>query len=350
MTTLIQRLIPRFSLQRYLFKRIKRESQTELTARRIYILPTREGVFFCITIFLLLAGAMNYNNSLLFIFTFLLAGIGIITMYHTHNNLLHAITRANETAAVYAGEDLIIPIQISLKSNQTKARYNLVLEIFDTENRNLKKDKKKNSKKNSSKKNKFTQQQFFDLGENEKHITNFRIETSKRGYLKPPRLTLSSRYPLGLLRAWSNLLLDQQYLVYPKPLAKAELYKIKFSAEDGAGEQGKGHDEFIELREKTPSDAYTHVHWKVFARSGLMLVKQYGGTASENINLKWSDFPQYDTEKRLSLFTRILLEAYQQQQFFSLELPNEFVPLGAGSVNLHHCLKVLALFQTDESE
>ena len=344
MTALKQRFLPRFSLQKYLFKRLKRESQTELTARRIYILPTREGVLFSIMIFLLLSGAMNYNNSLLFFFTFLLAGIGIITMYHTHNNLLHAAICATESAVVFAGDDLVVPIQVSLKNGQTNARYNLVLELSDTKSRNSKKVKNKVTSDNSF------QQQFFDLDPTEKQIINFYIATSKRGYLKPPNLILYSRYPLGLLRAWSNLLLEQQYLVYPKPLPKVELSNIKFSSEDGAGDQGKGHDEFMELREKTPSDAYTHVHWKVYARSGNMLVKQFGGAAAENVKLKWSDFPQYDIEKRLSLFTRILLEAYEQQQIFSLELPNEFIPLGGGNKNLHRCLKALALFPASVHE
>jgi len=362
MTTLIQRFLPRFSLQNYLFKRLKRESRIELTAKRIYILPTREGVFYGIVIFLLLSGAMNYNNSLLFIFTFLLASIGIISMYHTHNNLLHVVTRAVESAAVFSGEYLIIPVQLSLKKGQTKKRYSLVLEFFNDDERgtNLRKNKFHNNKtkKNKIQKNKYrknksnkdeeslnsSQKQFFDLDPTEKCIVNFHVKTIERGYLKSPRLTLSSRYPLGFLRAWSNFLFEQKYLVYPQPLSKTELDKIELSSEDGIGDKGKGHDEFIELREKQLSDAYTHVHWKAYARTGAMLVKQYGGAATQNVVLKWSDYPQYDTEKRLSLFTRILIEAYQQQQSFSLVLPNTSLPLETGHMHLHHCLKALALF------
>jgi len=357
MTTLIQRFLPRFNLQNYLFKRLKHESRIALTVKRIYILPTREGVFYGIVIFLLLSGAMNYNNSLLFIFTFLLASIGIISMYHTHNNLLHVVTHAVESAAVFSGEDLTIPVQLSLKKGQTKTRYNLVLEIFNDDNhaQNSRKNKYQSNKtqKNKIQKKKLnkdeeilnsSQKQFFDLDPNEKCIVNFHVKTIERGYLKSPRLTLSSRYPLGFLRAWSNFLFERKYLVYPQPLSKTELDKIEFSSEDGIGDKGKGHDEFIELREKQQSDSYTHVHWKVYARTGTMLVKQYGGAATQNVVLKWSDYPQYDTEKRLSLFTRILLEAYQQQQSFSLELPNESLPLDTGNMHLHHCLKALALF------
>jgi len=342
MTILRRRFLPRFSLQNYLFKRLKRAYRIELTARRIYILPTREGFFFGIVIFLLLSGAMNYNNSLLFIYTFLLASIGIITMYHTHNNLLHVVTHAMESIAVFSGEYITIPVQISLKPGQTKARYNLTLERVEGDNHG------KQSKKNrlSTKVNTFdsVQQQFLDLEPSEQSIVNFHVKTLERGYLKPPRLSISSRYPLGLLRAWSNLLFEQQYLVYPQPLNKAELNKAELNSEDGVGDKGKGHDEFVELREKKRSDSYSHVHWKAYARNGIMLVKQYGGVESEHINLNWSDFSQYETEKRLSFLTRILLEAHQQQQSFSLVLPNEIIALGSGKTHLHRCLKALALF------
>ncbi len=323
----------KFSLQRYLFKRLKRENKTELTARRIYILPSREGMTFAIVIFLLLSGAMNYNNSLLFIYTFLLAGMGIITMYHTHNNLLHVVCHAVATPAVFAGEKLHVPVQLFLKPGQTNTRYSLELKLANIKFKN-KKDRLKTDEQN----------QYFDLQPAENRQACFIINTEKRGYTDPPELILASRYPFGLLRAWSNLLLEQKYLVYPRPLSKAALEKINFSSEDGKGDTGKGFDEFKELREKQPSDSYTHVHWKAYARNETMLVKQYGGSVSENIFLRWDDFPQFDTEKRLSLLCRLLIDASQQQQIFSLQLPGELIPPGTGKVHLHQCLKALALF------
>ena len=38
----------------------------------------------------MLLGAMNYNNNLGFALTFLLAGVGIVSMHHCHHNLAPA--------------------------------------------------------------------------------------------------------------------------------------------------------------------------------------------------------------------------------------------------------------------
>ena len=60
---------------------------THLNSQRIYILPTRAGVIFACIVFTMLLGAMNYNNNMGFALTFLLAGIGVISIHHCHRNL-----------------------------------------------------------------------------------------------------------------------------------------------------------------------------------------------------------------------------------------------------------------------
>lgn len=327
MPALKHRLFRRPSLQTYLFKKLEREQVTELTARRIYILPTREGIFFLAILLLLLAGAMNYNNGLLFFFTFLLAGVGIITMHHTHNNLLHIRLTAAEAKPVFAGEALHLPIQVSLKQGQTKPRHSLSCQL-----------------NGGNSDTKLIDKQRFDLISATGDTLHFVLPTHQRGLLQTPPITLSSRYPLGLLRAWANILLAREYLVYPKPLNLSEIKRQDVATEEGTGDRGKGYDEFTELREKQLSDSYAHVHWKAYARTETLLIKQYGGALSEQVVLRWQDYASYATEKRLSLFTRLLMEAHDQQQKFALELPTEVIPLGAGDAHLHRCLRSLALF------
>ena len=324
MSTLLQRILPRFSLQSYLFRRLHKEPHTQLNARRIYILPTREGIIFLIIILLLLVASLNYNNSLLFIFTFMLAGIGVITMHHTHNNLLAITLKPLQSHAVYAGENLTIPIEVTLPGDKTRSRFNLGLSVTDFPD---------------------LEKEYFDIHAHKKHICKFTIHTQHRGYIACPRLTIDSRYPLGLLRAWSNMLFDKQYLVYPRPLSSQEVIALDSHHEEGSGDIGKGHDEFSELREKQINDAYTHVHWKAYARSGVLLVKEYGGGHAQNLVLRWDDYPQYTTEKRLSLFTRLLIDACQANKAFSLELHGKHIALSYGEAHLHQCLKALALFE-----
>jgi len=325
MSALLQRIFPRFSLQSYLFRRLQKEPYTNLGARRIYILPTREGIIFLIIILLLLTASLNYNNSLLFLFTFMLAGIGIITMHHTHNNLLAINLKPLQSQAVFAGEHLTISIEVTLPDDKRRARYNLGLSAPDIS---------------------YLEKEYFDINRQNKYICKLKIQTQHRGYIDCPRLSIDSRYPLGLLRAWSNLLFDKKYLVYPKPLSSQEIIALISPHETGNGDTGKGHDEFSELREKQTNDSFTHVHWKAYARSDVLLVKEYGGGHSQNLVLRWDDYPQYTTEKRLSLFARLLLDAYHVNQAFSLELPGKHLALSYGEAHLHQCLKFLALFES----
>ena len=61
--------------------------QLILASQRIYILPTPSGLVYAVLLATMLAGSMNYNNNLAFALTFLLAGIGIVAIYHTHRTL-----------------------------------------------------------------------------------------------------------------------------------------------------------------------------------------------------------------------------------------------------------------------
>ena len=66
--------------------------------------------------------------------------------------------------------------------------------------------------------------------------------TERRGWLRPGRLRVESRFPLGLLVAWSWVDLRQQALVYPRPLAGESF--LAPGAEDAenqgrAGERGR---------------------------------------------------------------------------------------------------------------
>ena len=54
-----------------------------LTQRRIFILPSRTGYFFALVLLLLLIASINYSLSLGYMLTFLLAGMGGVSMLHT---------------------------------------------------------------------------------------------------------------------------------------------------------------------------------------------------------------------------------------------------------------------------
>ena len=66
------------ALSRWLIRPRGPESGSILLAqRRIYILPTRQGLTFGIVLLLMLLGSINYALSLGFVLTFMLAAMGV---------------------------------------------------------------------------------------------------------------------------------------------------------------------------------------------------------------------------------------------------------------------------------
>ena len=58
-----------------------------LTQRNIYILPTKAGLAFALTLMVLLLASINYQLNLGYVLTFLLAGSGVVSMHLTHGTL-----------------------------------------------------------------------------------------------------------------------------------------------------------------------------------------------------------------------------------------------------------------------
>jgi len=64
-----------------------RSETLTLTQRNVYILPTRAGYVFALTLVALLIASINYQLSLGYLLTFLLAGSGVVAMHVTHGTL-----------------------------------------------------------------------------------------------------------------------------------------------------------------------------------------------------------------------------------------------------------------------
>src|SRR5690606_15729386 len=76
-----------------------------LSHRRVYILPTRAGLAFAVSLLLMLIGSINYQLSLGYMMTFLLAGTATVAMLHTYRNLVHVRIEAGKVEDAFAGDE-----------------------------------------------------------------------------------------------------------------------------------------------------------------------------------------------------------------------------------------------------
>ncbi len=318
-----------YNLFDWFFRHHKPEPGTiVLVQGRVYVLPTRQGITFAFSLLLMLIGSINYNLSLGYVLTFLLAAMGVVSILHTFRNLAHTTVRGGRVEPVFAGE---------------KAQFRIILENLDRHDRHS----------------------LLLFGRSGKVETALRVDlpagcsveaalpmtAEKRGWLQLERITIETRFPLGLTRAWSYVQPDMRTLVYPKP-DDSLLPPPQARPDSGdAFAVGAGTDDYYGMRAYQPSDSPRHVAWKATARSEEPLTKLFSGRAASEL---WFDYgelpPNMDREARLSRLARFVLLGERGGLKFGLRLPGVEVPLGEGEAQRELCLKELALFDTAATE
>jgi len=172
-----------------------------------------------------------------------------------------------------------------------------------------------------------------------------RLATEKRGRMGCPEIRVSTRHPLGLFESWAVLYPECELLVYPRPASSASVRLPPAGADfENAGESVRGTDEFVGLRPPLAGEALSRIAWKALARTGQLLAKDYRSGAG-SAWLDWNAVPGGDPEERLSVLTRLVIEAEAAGQFFGLRLPGIEVQPMAGSDHCHRCLAVLATYE-----
>jgi uncharacterized protein (DUF58 family) len=289
-----------------------------LAQRRVYILPTRHGLSFGLALILMLIGSINYNLSLGYVLTFLLAGLGIVSILHTFRNLVHLYVSAGRVSPVFAGE--IAHFQIVLENRSSFARHSLDAACGSARAR-------------------------FDIAAHRHCTVELGIRTEKRGSLPLARVTVDTRFPLGLMRAWSYVQPEMSALVYPRPDTAPLPLPDADSDTGDAVSLNVGTDDFAGLRPYQPSDSPRHVAWKASARSEALLTKFFAGRASSELWFDWDSLPQaMGVEARLSRLARWVTLAEERGMRYGLKLPEAMVPLGEGFPHRERCLRELALF------
>ena len=313
------------ALGRWLF-RFGRDEQLPviLSQRRIFILPTRAGLLYGLVLCVMLIGAINYNLSLGHALVFLLAGLGLVSMLHTYRNLIALRLTPGRCAPVFAGDTALF--QIILENTQDKTRRALELSFS-------------NEAPVSA-----------DIAAASQICISLPCQALRRGLLRPGRITLSTRYPLGFFYAWSYPFPSLCGLVYPKPIDTPLPPFSSVSRQDHCHGQS-GHEDFSGLRLFQSNDSPRHIAWKALARDvehRPLLIKQFSGGGASELILDWSlTATVSDSETRLSIIAGWILAAETLRIPYGLLLPASPPRLKTPSLGPAHraaCLEALALF------
>ena len=299
--------------------KVPRGERVTLDRRRIYALPTRYGLLFALMLLVMLLGSINYNNSLGFVLTFLLAGLGLLSILYTYRNIARLSLGRGRALPAFAGGTARFIVQVHNADRLPRIAIAL-------------------APKNA-------EAVLCDIPAQDTAQVELNLPARKRGRLALGRLTVSTVFPLGLVRAWSYADVEMQCLVYPQP---GPIRPLPRERRQDAGEhsgQQAGPDDFLGFRVYQAGDSIRHVHWKALARALPLLTKQFAASESPELWLDWDALPQLDSEARLRQLCRWVLEAERDGRGYGLRLPGTVIEPNQGEGHRQRCLEALALYE-----
>lgn len=296
-----------------------RAGEVLLQRRALYVLPTREGVYYGAMLAVMLLAAVNYANGLAYALTFMLAAIGVVAILHTHRNLVGLRLTAGSAPPVFAGEPAMFTLM--LHNDAPIARRAVEISLAGQVGR-------------------------IDVPAQGSAPVTLSVVSSRRGYLVAPPVRLRTRFPLGLWRAWSRPLgVPARCLVYPRPAPDRPLPAAPSTLtgrEDRINAEG---EDFAGLREFRHGDPVQRIAWRKAASGQGWHTKLFSAPAARFVWLEWDALAGLDGEQRLSVLCRWVLSAEQQGLAYGLRLPGTTLPPSTGVAHRSRCLERLALFE-----
>jgi uncharacterized protein (DUF58 family) len=309
-------ILPRF-IRNLILARQRADLPVRLNRRRIYILPTRAGTVFAFFLLAMLVAAINYTNNLAFLLTFLLGSISILSAIHAYANLAGLEVESGRLHPAFCGDDA--RLQLFFRAGGRERR-KVTVKAGPAEDE-------------------------FSLPAGAGRELDLNVPTLRRGLMPLGQLVIATRYPLGLFRAWSPLVLPVTGLVYPRPVAVDSLDRHHFA---GQGEEGalgavSQSGEFGGVRPYRPEDGMSRISWKASARGAGLFAKEFRAGIAAKVVFDWDEVRAKDYEERIGMLAGLVREAERVGLSYGLRLPGLMIEPGSGASQAHRCLEALAL-------
>lgn len=306
--------------EKWLRRRIPPAASIILSQKRVFIFPSKAGFFFGGTLVASFIGGINYANSLILALTFFLASVFVVSILHTFRNLSGLTVEAATVESCFAGENAIFHVGLSRHGSRTYEGIYLFWE-GDSEGR----------------------ADLLDL--TEVSVPMF-LPADNRGLFRPGRLKIETKFPVGLLKAWSWIDLDVGCYVYPKPVKNDYIANDGVDVDEGPVTRPDGSDDFDGHRQYQPGDSLNHVDWKIVARGLPLYTKSFVSHGDDETWLDWTNYHSVDIETRLSYLCFWVLRLSEKNRVFGLRIPNSQVAPNCGAGHKMKCLHELAICKT----
>jgi uncharacterized protein (DUF58 family) len=332
---------PRVWWRHWWESRVLPRDHVTFTQRNLYILPTPAGWGFAAVIMVMLLASINEQINLGYALTFMVSGAALMTMHITHANVRGLTLRLLPLRSLHAGGVLRVGVVLA-HTGLRRGRYGLELRVTRPIAAGIASHDEAKVE--------------CEVGPGSEATVEIDVPAALRGWLDLPRLTMQSRYPLGLFRAWGYWRPQGRVLVWPAldpfapPLpdsASDDPTAISSHPIAASTEMPEG------LRAYRRGDPLRWIAWKKSSHalaSGTGLVSRESAAGrTPDLWLDWdrsTGLHGLDAEARLSRLATWVIQADQQAQgmAYGLKLPGQTIECSQGSAHLRACLDALALW------
>jgi uncharacterized protein (DUF58 family) len=314
---------PRQRLRDWFESRLPRTDTWTLTQRNVYIVPTRAGFMFALVLLVMLLAAINYQLSLGYVLTFLLAGAGFVSMHMTHNTLRGMTLHLKPPQPGFAGEPLLLEVVLASPRRWLHG-VGVGFEAAADRSHDV----------------------FFDVPGGGQSIAHLALVPPRRGLHAVPTLRVQTRYPLGLFRAWSVWRPAAQALAWPAPERPAVPLPAAPAASAGESAVRRASDsgEFDGVRSYRRGDALKTIVWKKVAKHGELVSRDHVASLQQELWLDWQQTHTAGTEPKLSRLAAWVLAADAAGVAHGLRLPGVELAPSQGAAHRRASLDALALW------
>ncbi|MGI9246492.1 MAG: DUF58 domain-containing protein [Steroidobacteraceae bacterium] len=294
----------------------------ELRRNRVYILPTGLGLAYATMLFAMLLGGMNYNNNLALGLTFLLAGLGLVTMHHCHGTVAGLRLQSLGAESAFVGQ--AVRFRWLLQNDTSVSRPAVEVRL----------DRASGPRGRP-----------VGVPATGQAQAELEMPARRRGLVRLERFVICTAHPLGLFRAWAVVHPGESAMAWPQPAERA-LPPPRTATDTGGAQAGAiGDEDFAGLRPFAAGDTLHRVAWKAYARGMGLHSKQYSGTHVVSHVFDWDSLPGLDTEQRLAHLCRWVIDAHDRGEAFGLRLPGVAIERNLGAAHRERCLNALAAFE-----
>ena len=304
---------------------------------------TRDGVIYLVAVFILVLAAVNTGNNLLFlILACLLAGI-LVSGVLSRVVLTGVAMKFDLPEHIFAGQPVVAEIELR---NEKQIWPSFSLRVLGI------------SKKSATEI--LTRPVFFPyISRLSAARQKVELRFPRRGIYRQDAFGIRTRFPFGFFEKTRRVGSNMEITVYPPVEPTDQFYEVLplLSGEMASHFRGRGH-ELHSLRDYQPTDSGRLVDWKVTAKSGRLMVREFAREDERRVMLVLDPYvgkvvaPENVArfERAVSLTACIAWHFNEIHSVMQFRTGGYSTPIAPAAEIIYPALRQLALVQPEMSD